>query len=162
MFFAESSWRKCPSNSSAGGQLEHPSEVNNSTTIALRGRPASVVLAITAIQIEITATTSIASAKIRLMRIRSTTLRFVAVFLGGGGQFEHSKIYLLVNFCAPPPPIGHFCCKQRVKCNSIRLSQGCRSPFFVSNRPRILINFFVRPDCRFYSLINSSAGSPAA
>src|SRR5216684_899445 len=106
MFFAERSWLRCPSSSSAGGQLEHPSEVNSSTTTVLRGRPASVVLAITAIQIEITATTSIASAKIRLTRIISTTLRFVAVFLRGGGQFEHSKTYRLVNFCAPPPPIG--------------------------------------------------------
>src|SRR3979411_1123692 len=105
MFFADRSWRRCPSSSSAGGQLEQPSEVNSSTTTALRAKPASVVLATTATQIEITATIRIASVKIRLMRIRSTAFHFVAVFLAGRSDFEHSKIYSLVNFWVPPPPL---------------------------------------------------------
>src|SRR5579864_893858 len=77
MFLAESSWRKRPSNSSAGGQLEHPSEVNSSTTTALRGTPGSVVLA-TTIETQIAAATRIATAKVRPMLIRCTTFLFVA------------------------------------------------------------------------------------
>src|SRR5258708_6374040 len=105
MFFADRSWRRCPSSSSAGGQLEHPSEVNSSTTTALRGRPASVVLAITAMQIEIKATIRITSAKIRLMRIRSTAFRFVAVFLVGRSEFEHLKNLLLSKLLGTPTPL---------------------------------------------------------
>src|SRR5215467_540758 len=78
MFLAERSCRKCASNSSAGGQLEQPSEVNSSTTTALRGGPGSEVLANSTRQIEITATARIASAKIRLMRIRLPSFLFVA------------------------------------------------------------------------------------
>src|SRR6476659_10021167 len=76
MFLAESSCRKCPSNSSAGGQLEHPSEVNSSTTTALRGTPASVVLA-TTIETQIAAAARIATAKVRPMPIRCTIFLFV-------------------------------------------------------------------------------------
>src|SRR5882724_5034056 len=141
MFFAERSWRRCPSNSSAGGQLEHPSEVNNSTTTALRGRPASVVLAITAIQIEITATTSIASAKIRLMRIRSTTLRFVAVFLGGG-QFQALKNLPLSKLLCTPTPLMPLLLQTKGKVHFDRAVTGRSKPLFRFESPSNLDQFF--------------------
>src|SRR6478672_10738213 len=81
MFLAESSWRKRPSNSSAGGQLEHPSEVNSSTTTALRGTPGSVVLA-TTMETQIAAATRIATAKVRPMLIGCLPFRAAVSHVG--------------------------------------------------------------------------------
>src|SRR5256885_6348165 len=70
------------------------------------------------------------------------------------GQNWSDFVAYLITLSPTPPPLSSFYCKQRSNCNSTGLSQGCRRPFFAFNRPRIRVNFFLRPDLRFYCLVN--------
>jgi hypothetical protein len=147
MFLAARSCRKCVSISSAGGQLEQPSEVNSSTTTALRGAPGSEVFANT-MERKTAANTRIASAVKRPMRIRCIAFCLVTVFLARVGVSNRvPKIYSSVNFFGTPPPLGTFVANKDQ--TAIRPS-GDRAVEVAFSRSIALESvsiFFARPDC---------------